>query len=748
MAVWLSAMLVFGACGEVPISPTPAETRVVSVSVAAPSGVLLVGTTQQFAAVPRDAAGAALSGRVVTWSTSDPTIAAIDATGLLTAVRAGTVIVTATSEMRHGSLSLTVTPLPSIAVITPSVLRAGARARIEGEGFVASSLGSSVTVRGVPATIVAASGTSLDIDVPCIETGPAELILTIPGAPAVRRSLSVDVTPIAVPVGQVMLMPNAGASACNELAPIGEPARYLLAVFSVAASANAVADVELSGNATLAAVTAGPIYAESRVVEPPRTRTPADIHGEHLERDRREAERLMSSARSSLRERLPGQRAAAAAVTTGELRNFFFTFGVSCNDSSRVMRTRAIRVGTRSIIWEDTTNSLQSNTDSRLAGYYARIGQIFDDEQYASVARTFGDPLLRDAETDNDGKVHMVFSQRLNSTGAAAYVTSCDQFPRTAAPGSNFGQLLYGAVPVTAVLDVESTESPDGWYAFMSRSVVHEVKHIASNSARVAAGAANFEQVWLEESTARHAEEVWARESLYRVPWKANIGFGTAATLGLYCDFHLADASCTDGDTLHRPSSGMRRHINDLRNKLIEPANRSPFGDAFGQSGSTFYSPAWSLVRYAVDRFAVSEPAFFRALTSATATGMTNLASVSGTTPDQLIGGWGLALVLDDNPALAQPSPTLQIPSFNLRDIYAGLNTSPAWRDRFPTAYPLATTPLSFGAFGARGALIRGGGHAFFELSGVFAVPQLLSVRGGRNSALSADVRLAIVRIE
>ncbi len=744
-------MLVFGACRDGSTSPPTVATQVATVSVAAPSTIVVVGSTQRFAAVPRDAAGSGLTGRAVTWSTSDPTIAAIDDAGLLTSLRAGTVLVTATSEMRQGSLSLTVTPLPSIAASTPSVLRAGARARIDGDGFAASSLGVFVTVRGQRATIVATTGRSLDIDVPCMESGPAELVLTVADAPPIRRSLSVDVTPISLLVGQLLITPNASASTCNELVPIGGSDRYLLALFNVAVSANAVADIVLSGNApqtALSAVPAVPVRAEVLGSEQPRVPTPEAIHGEHLERDRREAERLMSAAPSSLRERLPGQRAAAMAVTTGELRDFFFTFGASCNDRSRVMRTRAIRVGTRSIIWEDTTNTLQSNADARLAGYYARIGQIFDEEQYASVARTFGDPLLRDAETDNDGKVHMVFSQRLNATGAAAYVTTCDQFPRTTAPGSNFGQLMYGAVPVTPLLNVESTESPDGWFAFISRSVVHEAKHLASNSARVAAGAANFEQVWLEESTARHAEEVWARESLYRQPWKGNIGFGSAAISGLFCDFHLSDASCADGDALRRPNSGMRRHFSELRNKLLEPANRSPFGDAFGQSGFTFYSPAWSLVRYAADRFAVSEPAFFRALTSATATGMTNLTSVSGTTADYLIGSWGLALLLDDNPVLATPSPALEISSWNLRDIYAGLNNAPAWRDRFPTAFPLVATPLAFGGFGTHGALIRGGAHAFFELSGTFAVPQLLSVQGGRNSALPADVRMAIVRIE
>ena len=49
-----------------------------------------------------------LTGRTIVWTTSDPAVASVDGGGLVTALKAGTVTVTATSEGKTGSASLTV----------------------------------------------------------------------------------------------------------------------------------------------------------------------------------------------------------------------------------------------------------------------------------------------------------------------------------------------------------------------------------------------------------------------------------------------------------------------------------------------------------------------------------------------------------------------------------------------------------------------------------------------------------------
>jgi hypothetical protein len=70
--------------------------------------VLTEGQTRQYAAVVRDAAGNILAGRIVTWSTDNPTVATINESGLLTARLQGYVTITAYSEGVGSSVAATV----------------------------------------------------------------------------------------------------------------------------------------------------------------------------------------------------------------------------------------------------------------------------------------------------------------------------------------------------------------------------------------------------------------------------------------------------------------------------------------------------------------------------------------------------------------------------------------------------------------------------------------------------------------
>jgi len=89
----------------------------------APQGATLpVGEVVQFTATARNSVGDALSGYAIRWSSSDPTVATVSATGFVsntsgfvTPVGPGTAIITATSEGKSGT-----------AVISVSVPRPGA----------------------------------------------------------------------------------------------------------------------------------------------------------------------------------------------------------------------------------------------------------------------------------------------------------------------------------------------------------------------------------------------------------------------------------------------------------------------------------------------------------------------------------------------------------------------------------------------------------------------------------------------
>lgn len=73
---------------------------------------ITLSDTQQFTVTLEDASGHALSGRTVTWASSDENVATVDLAGLATAsdTMDGTVTITATSEGIDGTASLTVTP--------------------------------------------------------------------------------------------------------------------------------------------------------------------------------------------------------------------------------------------------------------------------------------------------------------------------------------------------------------------------------------------------------------------------------------------------------------------------------------------------------------------------------------------------------------------------------------------------------------------------------------------------------------
>jgi len=102
----------------VTVSPVP----VASIAVSPASSTLTVGQTAQLTATPKDANGDPLTGRVITWTSDNATVAAVDGSGLVTAKGAGgPATITATSEAKSGTASVTVIPVPVASVtVSPS----------------------------------------------------------------------------------------------------------------------------------------------------------------------------------------------------------------------------------------------------------------------------------------------------------------------------------------------------------------------------------------------------------------------------------------------------------------------------------------------------------------------------------------------------------------------------------------------------------------------------------------------------
>ena len=110
----LNLNAVFGDLSNIVTATTAGSTApVASVRVEPASVTLLIGGTRQLRVTLRDARGNLLSGRMVSWTSSDPAVATVSTTGRVTGVGVGTATVAATSEARSDSaLSTVVASLP------------------------------------------------------------------------------------------------------------------------------------------------------------------------------------------------------------------------------------------------------------------------------------------------------------------------------------------------------------------------------------------------------------------------------------------------------------------------------------------------------------------------------------------------------------------------------------------------------------------------------------------------------------
>ena len=94
----------------------PVATVTVSPSVAS----IFTGATQQFTATLRDAGGNLLTGRSISWSTVNGSVATVSTSGVVTAIAQGATSMTAISEGKSGAATITVLPVPvASVVVTP-----------------------------------------------------------------------------------------------------------------------------------------------------------------------------------------------------------------------------------------------------------------------------------------------------------------------------------------------------------------------------------------------------------------------------------------------------------------------------------------------------------------------------------------------------------------------------------------------------------------------------------------------------
>src|SRR2546426_365657 len=90
---------------------------VASVAVSPASASVSVGSTLQLTATPKDASGNPLSGRTVTWTTSNGAVATVSASGLVTGLAIASAAITAAGGGQSGTAAVPVSPVPVASVV-------------------------------------------------------------------------------------------------------------------------------------------------------------------------------------------------------------------------------------------------------------------------------------------------------------------------------------------------------------------------------------------------------------------------------------------------------------------------------------------------------------------------------------------------------------------------------------------------------------------------------------------------------
>jgi len=698
----------------------------------------LVYVSDQLDLVPRayDRGGNRVPAPAVSWSVDDADIATVDPSGRLRALRDGDVRVTATAGTHMATANIQVrTPAGVfISEIAPARLTPGVVAAIRGSGFNAQIDANEVTIDGEPATIVAATTTELMVRLPaagaeaCLPTRDAKIHVRVSYPDTVLAgdllhpySTTPQLNLVAGEAARFLAPDFAG---CVELPVTG--GRYILSLFNTSTASSSLASVSLEG--VTADSTAAPAVisvAASRIsVSAPRDselEQGARLHHAILESNQ-EIARLGGAGR------MVGPDLAAAIAeppAPGEIVDLRVpSLNNLCSQYTPVAG-RVVYSGTRAVILEDPANPNAGHMDH----VYHAIGQEFDQDMWPVLLANFGDPLAYNHQLHGDGRIYMLFTRRvqeMGGSGLAGFVTTADFSSRANCPSSDQREISYLAAP-------DSVSDVDEWHRRIRSTVIHEGKHITSYAERYSQGAGGVTEVlWLEESTAMIAEELWVREIFgYRQHG------ATQYIDGMWCEVR----GCTKDDPWV-----MVDHFAFLSRYMEQVEILSPIWGS--DPNSTYYGSGWALVRWVVDRYASSEAAFLRELTQQhTATDIDNLLDRAGTTFPEILADWTLALAAGRYRGFTPHDAAQTFPSWDLRDVYAGLkadfNAVGGW---FDSPYPLSVREAGYGNFRIDVPQIRAGSAAFIEISGDQTSPQVL--RLGGSDGVPATILMSIMRID
>ncbi|WP_411280099.1 Ig-like domain-containing protein [Gemmatimonas sp.] len=241
------------------VSVVVSAVPIADIRVTPSQSTLTVGGDTLLTASARDASGATLSGRTITWSSGAPSVATVSSAGVVTAVGVGSVVILAQAEGRIGSATVTVTA-PPIATVTvaPSTASLEVGGTIELVTTVADVNGATVFGRVVlwSSSTPAVATVSSTGRVTAVTAGSSTITATVDG-----RSGTAQITVSPTPIGTVSIAPTSSTLAIGGtvdlVATVRDANGVVVTGRSVAWSSSTPAVATVSSTGRVTAVTAG-----------------------------------------------------------------------------------------------------------------------------------------------------------------------------------------------------------------------------------------------------------------------------------------------------------------------------------------------------------------------------------------------------------------------------------------------------------------------------------------------------------
>ena len=118
----LLALLGAASCGDAGVEPASPPAPVPTTVLVNPGSATLaaLGETARLSAEVRDQNGQVMAGAAVGWASSDASVAAVGASGLVTAAANGSATITATAGSVTGTAAVTVAQVVSVVAVSPA----------------------------------------------------------------------------------------------------------------------------------------------------------------------------------------------------------------------------------------------------------------------------------------------------------------------------------------------------------------------------------------------------------------------------------------------------------------------------------------------------------------------------------------------------------------------------------------------------------------------------------------------------